>query len=71
MLVRSSGLAHGRAYWCGRSTLDDPVRCSHELLGARRPRVRRQAVHRKRLRTGAPWRNTPDRYDNWNSVYVM
>ena len=35
---------------------------------ARSPKTKPRA--RQRLRTGAPWRHTPDRYDKWNSAHV-
>jgi transposase len=38
----------------------------------RRPPVDRRAVVEAtawRLRTGAPWRNVPERFRNWNTIY--
>ena len=39
----------------------------------RRPRDRRQVINgiRWRIRTGAPWRDVPERYGPWETCYCL
>ena len=61
---------------CGRADLTDAQWAVLEpLLPPGRPRkwTRRQLIDgiRWRTRTGSPWRDVPDRYGPWESVYGL
>jgi putative transposase len=63
---------------CGKAdNRETPVKRAHPLLPDRGERGREIEDKRRTvngilwvLRTGAPWRDMPERYDNWNSVFV-